>query len=132
MLAACGGGGELSREEFVSEANAVCGRVNDELNEIQEPANLSEIAETLDEGLVVVRDGIADVRELDPPDEMSDDVDAWLAKVEESADELEKARDGAERNDQAAVGIALQSADDANTEANRLAARMALTACAED
>jgi hypothetical protein len=133
VLAVAGcGGGRLSQSEFVSKANDICADVNDGLQEIREPAGIDDLAPVLDEGLVVVNDGVAELRDLKPPESLSDPYDAWLDKVEESAHAIEEARDAARRNDQAAVGLALQEGDDANTEANRLAAQLGLTTCAVD
>lgn len=128
-LAACGGG-ELSRQQFLERADAICTRVNDELSEIQQPASLAELAPVLDEGLVVVRDAVEDLRELEPPAEMEARVEAWIDKVDEAADELDKAADAARRGDQEAVGLALQAGDDANTEGNERARQLGLQSCA--
>jgi hypothetical protein len=130
-FAGCGGG-RLSEEEFTARATAICGDVNKGLREIEDPASMEDLAATLDEGLVVVDDGLDELRDLKPPEALDARYDAWLAKVQESADELAKARDAVKREDQAAVGLALQSGDDANVEANRLAAALGLRACAED
>jgi hypothetical protein len=118
VVAGCGGG-ELSREEFNERANAICNRVNEELAEVGTPESLDQLATTLDE-----------LRELEPPAEIEDEVDAWIDQVEKAVDELEKARDAAEANDQSAVGLALQTADDANNEGNQRAAALGLTTCA--
>lgn len=131
LLAGCGGG-RLSQEEFVSQANEICTNVNDGLREIRAPKDQSDFAPVLDEGLVVVNDGVGELRDLQPPEALDARYDAWLDKVEESAKAIEKASAAAKKNDQAAIGLALQEGDDANTEANRLAAQLGLRACAED
>lgn len=132
LAAGCGGGARLSRAEFVSKANGVCTDINQGLNEIREPTSRTDLAPVLDEGIVVVEDGLDELRDLRPPSELDARYQAWLAKVEESTKALAKARDAAKRDDQAAVGLALQEGDDANTEANRRAAELGLRACAED
>jgi hypothetical protein len=129
VVAGCGGG-ELSRDEFKQEANAICDRVNEELGEVGTPESLEDLATTLDEGIVVVRDAIAELRDLEPPSEIEGEVAAWIDQVEKALLELEKARDAADDNDQSAVGLALQSADDANNEGNQRAAALGLTTCA--
>jgi hypothetical protein len=131
-VAGCGGEARLSQQELLTRADGICAEVNQGLVGIREPADLRDLAPVLDEGLVVVDDGVAELRELRPPAELEDGYDAWLDEVEASAEALEEASAAARRNDQAAVGLALQESDDKNTEANRLAARLGLTDCAQD
>jgi hypothetical protein len=131
LLAGCGGG-RLSQQEFTTRANEICGDVNEGLKGIREPSGIDDLGPVLDEGLVVVNDGLDELRKVKPPESLDARYDAWLAKVDEAAKALAKASDAAERDDQAAVGLALQEGDDANVAANRLATQLGLRTCAED
>lgn len=135
VVAGCGGGGgaELTKAEFTAKANAICKQLSAELDDIAgEPTSLEELAPVLDQGLGVLEAGIEDLRDLNAPAAMDEGVEHWIGRLEVSAKLLAEARDAARDGDQNKVGVALQSGDDANTQANDEAKRLGLADCAED
>ena len=133
--AGCGGGesAELTRAEFTAKAEAICKQLSAELDEVAgEPTSLEELAPVLDQGLGVLEQGIDDLRDLNAPSAMDDEVGYWIGRLELSAKLLAQARDAARDGDQAKVGVALQAGDEANTQANDEARRLGLQECAKD
>ena len=135
-LAACGGGDgggdRLSKEAWVTRADAICARVNDRLEQTEQPETMTELVKVLDQGLEDVNTAVADLRALEPPEDDEAKVDAWLANVERASVELKKARDAAQDEDQAALAAALESGTKVNDEGNAQARELGLTECAEE
>jgi hypothetical protein len=94
LLAACGGDDGPSREDFVAEADALCERLNERIEEVneREPQNLEELRGVLDDGLEITEEGLDQFRELEVPDEVEEDVDRYLDAAEEQKEILERAR----------------------------------------
>lgn len=94
-LAACGGDDGSSRDDYIAEADAICERLNEDIAEANEsqPSNLAELRALLDRGLELTREGLEEFEDLDPPEEIEDDVDDFLDSAREQAEVLEEARD---------------------------------------
>ena len=134
-LAGCGGSGggdRLSKTEWVEQADAICKRVNDRLEQTEQPETMPELVTVLDQGLKDVNEAIADLRELEPPEDIEPEVDAWFAKVEAASVEIEKARDAAKAQDEQKLSAALEDGTRVNDEGNRRARELGLTECAEE
>lgn len=135
-LAGCGGdgggGNELSKAEWVAQADTICKRVNDRLEQTEQPKTMSELVTVLDQGLEDVNGAIADLRALEPPEDIEPEVDQWLAKVEEAATEIEKARDAAKAQNEERLSAALERGTRVNDEGNRRAREIGLKECAEE
>jgi hypothetical protein len=135
LATGCGGGGgddRLSKAEWVAQADTICKRVNDRLEDTEQPETMAELVTVLDQGLKDVDDAVADLRELEPPEEMEEDVDSWLAKVEAASTQIEKARDAAKAQDEKELSAALEEGTRVNDEGNRQARELGLTECAEE
>ena len=128
-VAACGGddddgGGEaLSEAEFVEQANKICADGEAELDEQQpdsENPSPEEIEEYIDDVLVPnVQDQLDAIGELNPPEEIADDVDAMLEEAESALDEV---------GDMSAEEI-MSTEEDPFTASNELAAELGLDEC---
>jgi hypothetical protein len=129
VLAGCGGGAErLSKAEFIERWDSICQTYNDRRDTILEdlPAeptaeNLPQFAEVLRELAPLVREGIAELKKVQPPEADQAVIDAILADVEESADRVDDAADAAESSDLEALVAAAQSLADSNERVERAA-----------
>jgi hypothetical protein len=132
LAAACGGGGSgarLSKSEFQSHANAICSKYQKQLDELQTPSNLNEIPALVDKALAILDKEVAEIKDLNPPEELQSDFDEMIAqsdKTKQAADDLSA---GAKANDQAAVQKALDEGNAASDQADRIAGRLGLDAC---
>ena len=102
-LAACGGDDEerLTRDEFVEQANDICEKGNGEIEDeaeqrfgdLEENPPADEAEEFLDDVLIPnVEQQLDDLRELEPPENLEDDVEEVLDDADaalEEASELE-------------------------------------------
>lgn len=101
-LGACGSDEEtLTKAEWTEQADAICKKTNDETEEAGEDAfgdlgedeapEPAELEEFVDEVVPLYRRQIADIRELNEPEDISDEVDEMLAAAEKGIDELDDA-----------------------------------------
>jgi hypothetical protein len=134
--AACGGdddGDALSQEEFVRQGNAICAEGNEtldaaieeafgDLQEGEEPS-ADEIAEVFQEsGIPSIQKQIDDLGDLEPPENMSDDVDQLLDDAQAALDDLEEQIE----DDPNAF---LNSDEDPFADVNQQAGELGLTEC---
>ena len=96
LVPACGGGGDegLSREELTGRADAICEEYDQRAEDIEEPQGLDDVERYVGETRTLIRDGLDDLKELEPPEEIAADYEAWIAQSEENLgllDDLEAA-----------------------------------------
>jgi hypothetical protein len=130
FLVSCGGGERLSREEFISQANAICSEGNAKIDAAAEEAfgGLGPDERPSDEQLQGFYDTLVPeiqgqldaIGGLNPPEDLEADVDNLLQVARSSLDRI---KDGGPQ--------VLLSEQDPFAEANQLAADIGLTACAE-
>jgi polyhydroxyalkanoate synthesis regulator phasin len=127
FLPACGDDDSLSTEEFLAEGNRLCREgtertdaIFEELFSGGEPTE-EETEAAIDELLVEVRGQIDEIDALEPPDELSDDVEELIDGAREAADEIE------------ATGPAIfESGEDPFADVDVLGDEIGLTDCSED
>jgi hypothetical protein len=130
--ASCGGDDGLSRDELVSEADAVCARYEQELDELAEPRNVEDVERLAEEAKPIIEDGLDELRELEPPEELADEYDEWISQNEESVDVLDELREAASEGDVQRIQDVLQEAQQAEREADELARELGLQDCARN
>ena len=131
LVTACGGGGDarLSKEEFQSQANAICAKYQKQLNAVGSPSSLDEIPDLVDQALAILNKEIDEVGALNPPEELQSDFDKLLAATDRTKAAAADLSAAAKNGDQAAVQKALEEGNAANTEANQLADNLGLGSC---
>jgi len=135
VLAGCGGGGggeRLTRAEFASKADAICGKYNQQTKALENPTNLSDLAKVADKTIPILDNALKDLRKLKPPEDEQAKVDQWLQQVENLKGDLTEIRDKAEDNDMQGVQGVVPKADQHNTQANRLATQLGMKVCNSD
>jgi hypothetical protein len=134
VAAGCDGGGEsrLSKEEFQQQANAICKRYDKKIAAIGTPTSAAEIPAFVEKGIPLIRQGLAELRALEPPAELQDDFDQMLDETEKTIPAAQKLADAAAKQDVAAVQEAIKAGNDANTASDRLATRLGLSQCAAE
>jgi hypothetical protein len=132
LATACGGGGSdarLSREQFESQANAICDKYQTQLNQLKSPTSLEEIPDFVDHAIAILNKEVAEITALNPPADLQTEFDAMIAASNDTkaaADDLSQAaRDG----DQAAVQKALDEGNAASKKADQIATQLGLDSC---
>jgi hypothetical protein len=134
LLPACGGGSgkPLTKEEYASKADAICGKYNQQINSFANPKNLSELAKIADKTLPVLDSAINDIGKLEPPASEKALSDQWLAQVRNLKDDLQEIRDQAKAGSLKGVQAVVPKATDHNAKSNALAAQLGMSVCNKD
>jgi hypothetical protein len=132
LATACGGGGSdarLSREEFESQANAICDKYQKQLDQLKTPTSLEEIPDFVDQALAILNKEVDEIAALNPPADLQTEFDAMVAasnNTKEAADDLSQA---AKDGDQAAVQKALDAGNATSKKADQIATQLGLDSC---
>jgi hypothetical protein len=131
LATGCGGGGEarLSKQEFQTQANAICAKYDTQLKAIGSPTSIEEIPDLVDEALVILDKEIDEISALNPPEELQSDFDKMLAATDRTKAAATDLSEAAKAGDQAAVQKALEEGNAASDDADELAANLGLTDC---
>jgi hypothetical protein len=133
LLASCGGDGDgLSREEFVAEADAICAEYDQRVQEIEQPQGLDDVERYADEAQPVIEEGMTELRELEPPEELQDDWNAFISSSEESLDFLDELREAGAAGDPERIQEIAQEVSAVNDEANGIARELGLEDCGDE
>jgi chromosome segregation ATPase len=135
LVAGCGGGGggtRLTKEEYASKADAICGKYNRQVRDLSNPQNLSELEKVADQTLSILANAITDLKKLNPPASEQAKADQWLSQVENLKEDLTEIRDGAKDQDMQAVQAVLPKAQEHNRRSNALATELGMTVCNSD
>ena len=134
VAAGCGGDGgdRLSREELVSEADAICAEYEAELEGLAEPESLEDFQRLVQDAKPIVEDGIESLRGLEPPEDLEDEYDEWIARNEENVDAIDELQAAVAEQDQQRIQEIVQQLDQNEQEADELAAEIGLQDCASD
>jgi hypothetical protein len=132
LLAACGGGGggkRLTKAEYASKADAICGNYNQQVKALGTPSTLKELATVADRTVPILGKAVRDIRKLKPPQNEQDTVDQWLDELQKLEDDLTEIRDKSKDNDMQGVQGILPKALQHNTRSNELATELGMTVC---
>ncbi|HYY76887.1 MAG TPA: hypothetical protein VE644_11260 [Gaiellaceae bacterium] len=138
VAAGCGGDGgdRLSREELVSEADAICAEYEAELEAalegLAEPESLEDFQRLVQDAKPIVENGIESLRGLEPPEDLEDEYDEWIARNEENVDAIDELQAAVAEQDQQRIQEIVQRLDQNEQEADELAAEIGLQDCASD
>lgn len=133
-ITGCGsddGGDRLSRAEFVRQADAICTRYEARLDALGQPTNVAELRSFADRALPIAREGREELGKLNPPEDLDQTYDDWLAEGDQAIDIVERLRDAAEDGDQAEIQQIAREAQETDRESNRLAAELGFEQCGE-
>jgi acyl-CoA reductase-like NAD-dependent aldehyde dehydrogenase len=118
LLAACGSddGDRLSRDELVDRANEICSEHVGAIDRLragigggeESDKSLAEFARVLPEIADRFRQLADDLGELDAPEDIEDEFELTLARINRVADELDQAAELAEEGDRTAFNAALR------------------------
>ena len=135
LLSACGSGksgAPLTKEEYASKADAICGKYNQQITSFANPKNLSELAAIADKTLPVLDHAINDISKLEPPVSEKALSDQWLTQVRNLKDDLQEIRDSAKAGEMAGVQAVVPKATDHNAKSNALASQLGMSVCNKD
>jgi hypothetical protein len=134
LLPGCGGGSgkPLTKEDYASKADAICGKYNQQVKLLANPKNLSDLAKVADKTLPILDHAINDISKLEPPASEKALSDQWLTQVRGLKDDLQEIRDKAKAGDTQGVQAVVPKATDHNSKSNALASQLGMSVCNKD
>jgi hypothetical protein len=134
--AGCGGGGDteqVSAEELVTRGDQICSEGRKRFDEVQaeSPSSASAAAEQTGELAQIAGDELDELREIRPPDELSEPYDDYLEARGRALELLEQGRDAAEDKDADAYEAAQAKAAAEQDERLKLARAVGFEQCSK-
>jgi hypothetical protein len=129
LAAGCGGDDRLSREEFVSEAEAICEDFDQRVNEVDEPQNADDIERYVNEVRPVVEDGLNELKGIQPPEELEGQWNELVAMNDESLQALDDLAEAAANRDEDRLEEITEEASRRDEESDRIAQELGLQKC---
>ena len=127
LLAGCGGGD--SREGFVDDVSEICRKSNNRVQELGTPESFTDTLLYARQAEDAVSDQIDELRELDPPAELEDQFEAYVATLEDRRRQLELLSDAADRTNMADIEGIGTELNELSRKAKPQARRAGLTGC---
>jgi hypothetical protein len=140
LLVACGGGSgggastggtSLSAADFRKQADAVCAKYEQKLNDIGQPTSVSELGDFVDKAVPLIEQGNTELQKLQPPDELQADWDKAMAIQDENLQKTRDLQDAVHKNDQAAMQKLFIDLGSNQAESQRLATKIGLQNCGQ-
>jgi phage-related minor tail protein len=136
VLGGCGGGNgggeEMTADEFRQEADAICAEFEGRLDDLGRPESLDDLQNFVSEAVPIIEEGNAQLQELNPPDELQEQWDRAMEINNEQLETVRDLREAVEDGDQARAQELIEAGNEANTEADQLAADLGLEECGSD
>jgi hypothetical protein len=131
LLTGCGGksGPSLTKEEYASKADAICGKTTSKIQALGGPKNVSELADVADKTLPLLDQALDDLRKLRPPASEKALSDQWLRQWSNLRRDLADIRDEAKRGNLPGVTALVPRASDHNSRSQALATRLGMSVC---
>jgi len=135
VAAGCGGGGgndadRLTRAQLATRANVICARVHRETNALPEPKTLDQLADGTGKVKKIFDEGIADMKELVPPEAIEDDFNEFIEISERESELLTEISSAARDGDRAEVRRLVAEGEREDNRADSLARSFGARQCA--
>jgi hypothetical protein len=130
LAAACGGDDGLSREEFVSEADAICQEFEQRVDDVEQPQSPDDVERYVDEVRPVIEDGLNELEGLQPPEELEEQWNELVASNDEGLEALDDLRQAAANGDVERIQEISEEASRRDDESDRIAREIGLQECA--
>jgi len=130
---ACGGDDKLSKEEFAKKAEAICKEYENKVEAVEEPQNAQDAddaAQYLDEVTPIVEEGVAKLKDLEPPEDVKSDWDDYIESSEQGTKLLKESAEKANAKDPSGLQD-LQQLDAITAKGKAAAKKVGATGCAD-
>ena len=132
VLPGCGGGDGESEESFVDQADVVCSEAEQEISQLpqpQDPTDPLQLATFLERAVPAARSQVAELKQLERPEEQRAQINELLAALDAEVDAAERMLAAAKREDREAIQQILGESGFASAQAKRAAGELELAVC---
>ncbi len=132
LLFAAGCGDEqLTRAEYVKQADAICKDSSAQQKRLGEPKSVKDIERLADQTKPLVEEQLAKLRGLNAPDEVADDANAAYDLLEQQLPKIDQLKAAAKANDVERIQQIATEAGKLDDRANAKAKAIGLEVCGE-
>ncbi len=131
-LTGCGGSSSTSSSSganFVAQANNVCSKVNDQIAQLPAVKDLSSFKATVPKELVVIKQGIANLKSLTPPADKRTVVNEFIGQLQSQSVLSQKLVDAVKTGDATQVEQIDAQGKAIQTKNHAIANQLGLTEC---
>lgn len=133
LAAGCGGGGgggnRLTKEEYITQADAICKAANAKIDALGTPATLDEIAKLAEQATSIQQQALDDLRALKPPAEDEATLNKAYDLVEQQVTFGKQIEEAAKAGDQAKIQEIVAQVTPINQQADQIAKDYGLVEC---
>ena len=129
VVAGCGGEETLTRADYITQADAICDDYNQRQAKLGDPESVEDIERLGDETKPLVEKQLAELRDLEAPEEIADDAAAAYDLLERQLPKLDALVRAAEANDVAKVQSVAAEAGVLDKQADAKAEKIGLKVC---
>jgi len=129
---ACGEDTTPSRADFTAEANELCRSANAKIAALPEPSDVDGLTRYIEQMTSVTSAAVDRFAKLDPPAELRNDVEAYVANGRRVIALADRLADATLSGDRAALKELQAEGDRLDADSDERAANMGLKECAND
>jgi hypothetical protein len=123
----------LSQSEFVSQANAACKDVNDQVAALKAPAStLSAQAATIEQEIPIIASGVGKLTAITPPADLQSKYSQWLSQAKQQVSLATQLAAAEKANDTAKAQSVAKQLQANSGQNDSLAHDLGLTECAKN
>ena len=132
-LSACGSsggsGGQLSKDDLVKQADAICKDVSAKLNKVPSPKSSADLSDYGNKASSIIAGGVDKLDNLQPSDSDKQSFDAFISAAKKQSDLAGQLADAAKSSDQTKIRSILVQAKASDTKGKAAAAKLGMQAC---
>jgi hypothetical protein len=126
----------LSKEEFISQANAICADANGQIEALEAPPqnaqSVTEVVPFLEQGFAIASDSATKLEAPTPPSELQSERDELVADTKKKIALTEKAIAAAKADDASQFQALSQQVEAIDNKDDALASSIGITECAKN
>lgn len=132
FVAACGGGGEVMKADYVREANAVCRDAAERVDALEVPGDrVADVSKAATAVVKVQRAALERIRDIEAPEQDRPEIAKWIALVDQTVDQAEVSAKSQADGDFTRAMTANVNGAELNRRADELARRYGLRPCVQ-
>ncbi len=116
-------------KDFVEKADSICAGYNEKFAKTEEVQTLEELAKQTAQVLDLYEEQLAQLRNIDPPSEVQDDFEEYLATLEERNETVRQAHEAAKEGDEQQVRAAFDKGQEEVAREQELAQKIGFKEC---
>ncbi len=120
----------LTKAEYIEQANDACADLEDQFENLEQPQSADDVEVFVNESQERLEAFIADLRELKAPEDIADEVETMLGKLDEGTSKFAQYAEAAQEQDAEAIDATTRQIREDFEAADKVASSIGLDRCA--